>query len=194
VWESGTIRPDTEPCRMRHASRNANVGARPHRREAVVNSRTALEYPHLAEALREPTRQEHRHCVGDSIGSDDPGRFVRAYAQIAGDVGYGDVGDRSVEHFHEIPERQGQRHQRESLPLQRGLGCLAHGRTSRATVCSLASREAEAADGSPTSFCATMFAISASMSRSSPANTEVRWAVAAALRESSVRAEAVGLS
>jgi hypothetical protein len=39
--------------------------------------------------------------VGDQVAGEDPGAFVGAGAERAGDVGQGDVGDGGVEHFHE---------------------------------------------------------------------------------------------
>ena len=43
--------------------------------------------------------------VGDEIGSEDPGALILPGREAAGDVRQGDVGDGSVEHFHESRQR-----------------------------------------------------------------------------------------
>ncbi len=53
----------------------------------------------------EPARRAEHDSVGDEIGGDHPGRFVRADREAAGNVAQRDIGDGGVEHFHEGCDR-----------------------------------------------------------------------------------------
>ena len=78
------------------------LDASPHNSEAIVNSGDADHVESLAaDHVRQPAAYRQHDGVGDQIGRDDPGAFVDADGQTAGDITQRDVGDRGVEYDHE---------------------------------------------------------------------------------------------
>ncbi len=55
----------------------------------------------------EPAAQRQHDGIRYKIGSEDPGALVLSGGEAAGDVRQGDVGDGSVEYFHESRQRHG---------------------------------------------------------------------------------------
>ena len=60
-----------------------------------------------AEAGGQPGADGQDDGVGNEIAGEDPGGFVGAGAEAAGNVWQGDVGDGGVEHLHEGGEGDG---------------------------------------------------------------------------------------
>ena len=78
----------------------------PQSRELTVKTEMhSHEEALAAERSREPAADGQNDGVRDQIGSQHPGAFVVAGAQVSGHVRQGHVGDAGVEHLHEGGQR-----------------------------------------------------------------------------------------
>ena len=79
--------------------------------------------PLAAEHRGEPPRERKHNGVRNQVRGQDPGAFVNAGGEVAGDVRKRDIGHAGIEHFHE--NRQ---HHREGNQPRVGLSVLSSSR------------------------------------------------------------------
>ena len=98
--------PPPAPCRMRKKTSMPEARRQSAQKTAGRKQRDARHVKALAaEARGEPRADGQHDAVRDEIAGKHPRGFVRACAETAGDVRKGDIGDGSVEHFHERGQR-----------------------------------------------------------------------------------------